>query len=91
MEFQFVSSDTVLAINFMQSFLFIPMNKLATAGIVGVMAVGGVFGADVQLNTLEDKGGHFERVLVNDVADAGVSKVELMKDKPKIILSKLNH
>src|SRR3990167_10474814 len=64
------------------------MNNLITLGAIAVIGTGSLFGADVQINTLEDKGRHFERVLVNDVEDAGVSKVELMKDEPKVILSK---
>src|SRR3990167_5477654 len=65
-------------------------NTLATLGVIAVISTGSLFGADVQLNTLEDKGNHFERVLVNDVENAGVSKVEMMKDEPKVVLSKWN-
>ena len=65
------------------------MNKLAILGAIVILGAGVVV-AGAELNTLEDKGNHFERMLVNDVTDAGVSKVELTKDQPKVILSKWN-
>ena len=66
------------------------MNKLAILGAIVILGAGGAVVAGAGLDTLQDKGSHFERVLVNDLIDVGVSKVELMKDQPKVILSKWN-
>ena len=68
-------------------------NHKKVAWIFGIIApvalsVGGIAIADSQKNTLEDKGNHTERRLVNDVPEAGISKVEMLKDEPKIILSR---
>ena len=58
-------------------------------GSISVVAIGG-FGADAQINTLDDKGAYLERAIENKVENEGRSKVRLSKDEPRVVLSKWN-
>ncbi len=63
---------------------------LITLGIAGTLALGGVAVTDSQIDPYTDKGDRMEIMVASDVIEAGEAKVELMKDKPKVIFSKWN-
>ena len=43
------------------------MNYLATTAVVGVVALGGVYGADLSQNPYVDKGDFYELAIISDI------------------------
>lgn len=62
----------------------------AVAATTLALGAGGAAATDAQINTLEDRGDRFERILANDIPNAGLAKAEMMKNEPKVVLSKWN-
>ena len=63
---------------------------LATIGTVAVLAGGGTVVADRQIDPYTDQTDRVEMATVSDAPEAGVQKVEVMKDKPEVRFKKWN-
>ena len=69
------------------------MIKIIYKGIIGLLiggtaSYGGITIADTQINPYTDKIDRMELSLIQDIPESGESKIELLKDRPKMVLSK---
>ena len=65
-------------------------NNLVGIIVGSTLVIGGITFTDAQINPYTDTGLKMEMVQVNDVSDAGESKIELVKSRPEMRMKKWN-